>query len=197
MTISVMLADDQALVRGGLRLILEDQPDITVTGEAIDGAEAIALARRLRPDVCLIDIRMPKFDGIEVTRVLAGAEVTDPLRVVIVTTFHLDEYVYGALHSGAVGFVLKDAGPALLVEAVRAANAGDALISPSITLRLLRQFAPQTHLQGGEAPPTPDRTRIRSDPRGRTGPHQPGDRRATLRLAQHRQELRRRHPEQA
>ncbi|ANP51593.1 DNA-binding NarL/FixJ family response regulator [Streptomyces griseochromogenes] len=142
MTIKVMLADDQAMIRGGLKLILEDQENITVIGEAADGAEAVDLARRLRPDVCLIDIRMPKLDGIEVTRALAGPGVPDPLRVVVVTTFDLDEYVYGALHAGAVGFVLKDAGPTLLVEAVRAANAGDALISPSITLRLLRNLAP-------------------------------------------------------
>ncbi|MEO3811582.1 response regulator transcription factor [Sphaerisporangium sp. B11E5] len=140
MTIRVLLADDQAMVRGGLRLILEDQPDITVVGEAADGAEAVALARRLRPDVCLVDIRMPRLDGIEVTRALAGPGVADPLRVVVVTTFDLDEYVYGALRGGAVGFVLKDAGPALLVEAVRAADAGDALVSPSVTLRLLRHL---------------------------------------------------------
>ena len=122
MTIKVLLADDQAMIRSGLRLILEDQDDITVVGEAADGAEAVDLARRLRPDVCLIDIRMPKLDGIEVTRALAGPGLPDPLRVVIVTTFDLDEYVFGALHAGAVGFVLKDAGPSLLVEAVRAAN---------------------------------------------------------------------------
>jgi DNA-binding NarL/FixJ family response regulator len=142
MSISVLLADDQAMVRGGLRLILEDQPDITVVGEAADGAEAVALARRLRPDVSLVDIRMPRLDGIEVTRALAGPGVPDPLRVVIVTTFDLDEYVYGALRAGAVGFILKDAGPVLLAEAVRAARTGDALISPSITLRLLRHMAP-------------------------------------------------------
>ena len=141
MTIRVLLADDQAMVRGGLRLILEDQPDITVVAEAADGVEAVALARQLRPDVCLLDVRMPHLDGIEVTRALAGPNVPDPLRVVVVTTFDLDEYVYGALRSGAVGFVLKDAGPVLLVEAVRAANAGDALISPSVTLRLLRRMA--------------------------------------------------------
>jgi DNA-binding NarL/FixJ family response regulator len=130
------------VIRSGLRLILESQPDLTVVGEAVDGAEAVALARELRPDVCLVDIRMPKLDGIEVTRALAGPGVTDPLRVVIVTTFDLDEYVYGTLQAGAVGFVLKDAGPALLTEAVRAANTGEALISPSITLRLLRSMAP-------------------------------------------------------
>lgn len=140
MTIRVLVADDQAMVRGGLRMILEDQPDITVVGEAADGAEAVELARRLRPDVCLVDIRMPRLDGIEVTRALAGPGVVDPLRVVVVTTFDLDEYVYGALRGGAVGFVLKDAGPGLLVEAVRAADAGDALVSPSVTLRLLRHL---------------------------------------------------------
>ncbi|MCK2219396.1 response regulator transcription factor [Actinomadura sp. ATCC 31491] len=143
MSIRVLLADDQALVRASLRVILEDQPDIAVVGEAADGDEAVALARRLRPDVCLVDVQMPRLDGIEVTRVLAGPGVPSPLRVVVVTTFDLDEYVYGALRGGAVGFVLKDAGPALLVEAVRAAAAGDALISPSVTLRLLR------HVTGG------------------------------------------------
>jgi DNA-binding NarL/FixJ family response regulator len=148
MTIRVLLADDQAMIRGGLRLILEDQPDISVVAEASDGAEAVALARRLRPDVCLVDIRMPRLDGIEVTRALAGPGVPNPLRVVVVTTFDLDEYVYGALRGGAVGFVLKDAGPGLLVEAVRAASAGDALISPSVTLRLLR------HLTAAGAPAT-------------------------------------------
>ena len=141
MTIKVLVADDQAMVRGGLRLILEDQPDIQVVAEAADGPETIALARRLRPDVCLVDIRMPHLDGIEVTRALAGPNVPDPLRVVVVTTFDLDEYVYGALRGGAVGFILKDAGPGLLIEAVRAAHNGDALISPSITLRLLSRLA--------------------------------------------------------
>lgn len=142
MSIRVLLADDQAMIRGGLRLILEDQPDIEVVAEAADGTEAIRLARRLRPDVCLVDIRMPGADGIEVTRAIAGPGVADPLRVVIVTTFDLDEYVYGALQAGAAGFVLKGARPALLAEAVRAAHAGDALISPQVTLRLLRHIAP-------------------------------------------------------
>jgi DNA-binding NarL/FixJ family response regulator len=142
MTIRVLIADDQAMVRGGLRLILEDQPGIEVVAEAADGAAAVELARRLRPDVCLVDIRMPRLDGIEVTRALAGPGVADPVKVVVVTTFDLDEYVYGALRAGAVGFLLKDAGPALLTEAVRAASSGDALISPSITLRLLKHLAP-------------------------------------------------------
>ena len=155
MSISVLLADDQAMVRRGLRLILEDQPDISVVAEAADGAEAIALGRRLRPDVCLVDIRMPRLDGIEVTRALAGQGVADPLRVVIVTTFDLDEYVYGALRAGALGFVLKDAGPALLAEAVRAASAGDALISPSVTLRLLRHLAPAKTMTSTRRPAQP------------------------------------------
>ena len=140
MTIRVLLADDQAMIRGGLRLVLEDQPDITVVAEAADGGDAIAQARRLRPDVCLVDIRMPRLDGIEVTRALAGPSVRDPLRVIVVTTFDLDEYVYGALRGGAVGFILKDAGPALLAEAVRAAHNGDAMVSPSVTTRLLRHL---------------------------------------------------------
>ncbi len=139
-TVRVLLADDQAMVRSGFRLILESQPGITVAAEAADGVQAIALARELRPDVCLVDIRMPGQDGIEVTRALAGPGVADPLHVVIVTTFDTDEYVYGALRAGAVGFLLKDAGPALLIEAVRAASTGDALISPSVTVRLLRQL---------------------------------------------------------
>lgn len=139
--IRVLVADDQAMVRGGLRLILEAQPDISVVAEAADGVDAIALARQLRPDVCLVDIRMPRLDGLEVTRALAGPGVREPLRVVVVTTFDLDEYVHGALRGGAVGFVLKDAGPTLLVEAVRAAYAGEALISPAVTVRLLRRLA--------------------------------------------------------
>jgi DNA-binding NarL/FixJ family response regulator len=139
--ISVLLADDQAMIRSGLRLLLEDEPDITVVAEASDGVEAVELARRLRPDVCLVDIRMPRLDGIEVTRALAGPGARDPLRVVVVTTFDTDEYVYGALRGGAVGFILKDAGATLLAEAVRAANVGDALVSPSVTLRLLRHLA--------------------------------------------------------
>ncbi|NUR52348.1 MAG: response regulator transcription factor [Hamadaea sp.] len=144
MTINVLIADDQAMVRSGLRLILSDQPDIHVVGEAADGVDSIEQARRLRPDVCLVDIRMPRLDGLAVTRALAGPGVAAPLRVVVVTTFDLDEYVYGALRDGAAGFLLKDSGPALLAEAVRAAHAGDSLISPSITVRLLRHLTAST-----------------------------------------------------
>ncbi|TDC98740.1 response regulator transcription factor [Nonomuraea deserti] len=141
MTIRVLIADDQQLVRTGFQMILDAQPDMEVVAAVADGAEAVAEARRLRPDVCLLDIRMPKLDGLEVTRALAGPGVENPLRVVIVTTFDLDEYVYGALRSGATGFLLKDSGPTLLIEAVRAAAAGDALVSPSVTVRLLQHVA--------------------------------------------------------
>jgi DNA-binding NarL/FixJ family response regulator len=169
-TLRVLLADDQALVRSGFRLILESQPDITVAAEAADGNRAVALARQLRPDVCLVDIRMPGLDGIEVTRALAGPGAADPLRVVIVTTFDTDEYVYGALRAGAVGFLLKDAGPALLIEAVRAASAGDALISPSVTVRLLRQLASVGRSAGGAGHQLSERELdiARSIARGRT-----------------------------
>ncbi|GGW96370.1 response regulator [Streptomyces lomondensis] len=136
--IRVLIADDQDMVRTGFRFFLDAQPDITVVAEARDGEEAVALARRERPDVCLLDIRMPKLDGLEATRLLAGPEVADPMRVVVVTTFDLDEYVYGALRGGACGFLLKDSGPTLLAEAVRAAAAGDSLVSPSVTVRLLK-----------------------------------------------------------
>src|ERR671913_239486 len=141
MTIRVLVADDQDIVRAGLCMILDAQPGIAVVGEAADGRRAIAMARSLRPDVCLLDIRMPEVDGIEATRQLAGADVADPLAVVVITTFDLDEYVYGALKAGARGFLLKDAGPALLSQAIHAAARGDALIAPNITVRLLAAFA--------------------------------------------------------
>ena len=141
MSVRVIVADDQEIVRTGLRMILNAQPDIDVIGEAADGRQAVELARRLRPDVCLFDIRMPGIDGIEATRSLAGPGVEDPLAVVVITTFDLDEYVYAALRAGARGFLLKDAGAALLAQAMHAAANGDALIAPSITTRLLRAFA--------------------------------------------------------
>ncbi len=141
MTIRVLVADDQAIIRTGLRIMLAAQPDIEVVGEAADGRQAVRLARDLRPDVCLFDIRMPVLDGLEATRLLAGPGVADPMVVVVITTFDLDEYVYGALRAGARGFLLKDAGPELLVQAVRSAADGEALIAPSVTVRLLRAFA--------------------------------------------------------
>jgi DNA-binding NarL/FixJ family response regulator len=141
MTIRVLVADDQDIVRAGLTTILDAQPDIDVVGEAANGRDAVTLARKLRPDVCLFDIRMPDLDGIEATRQLAGPDVADPLAVVVITTFDLDEYVHGALKAGARGFLLKDAGPALLTQAVHAAASGDALIAPSVTARLLAAFS--------------------------------------------------------
>lgn len=152
MSIKVLLADDQEMVRVGFAMILSAQPDITVVASCGNGVDAIEAARRLRPDVALVDIRMPRLDGLEVTRRLAGPGVVDPVKVVVVTTFDLDEYVEAALRSGASGFLLKDAGPALLVEAVRAAAVGESLISPSITVRLLRTLAQQ---RGVSSPPGP------------------------------------------
>jgi DNA-binding NarL/FixJ family response regulator len=140
-TVRVIVADDQEIVRTGLRMILDAQPDIDVVGEAADGRQAVELARRLQPDVCLFDIRMPGVDGIEATRLIAGPAVAAPLAVVVITTFDLDDYVYAALRAGARGFLLKDAGPALLTQAVHAAADGDALIAPRITARLLQSFA--------------------------------------------------------
>jgi DNA-binding NarL/FixJ family response regulator len=152
--IRVMIADDQAMVRTGFGMIIGAQPDMEVVGEAADGVEAVAMARRMRPDVALLDIRMPKMDGLEALRLLAGPGVVDPVKVVVVTTFDLDEYVHRALRNGAAGFLLKDSGPSLLVEAVRAAVSGDALISPSITVRLLQHLSPPapTGDDGGLSP---------------------------------------------
>jgi DNA-binding NarL/FixJ family response regulator len=140
-TTRVLVADDQELVRTGLRMILDAQSGIQVVGEARNGREAVTVARQLRPDVCLFDIRMPELNGLEATRVLAGPAVEDPLAVVVITTFDLDEYVHGALKAGARGFLLKDAGPELLTQAVHAAANGEALIAPSVTVRLLAAFA--------------------------------------------------------
>lgn len=141
MSIRVLVADDQEIVRAGLAMLIDAQPGLAVVGQAADGAEAVALARSLRPDVCLFDIRMPVMDGVEATRLLAGPDVTEPMAVVVITTFDLDEYVHAALKAGARGFLLKDAGPELLAQAIRAAASGDALIAPSVTARLLATFA--------------------------------------------------------
>jgi DNA-binding NarL/FixJ family response regulator len=150
--VRVLVADDQAIVRSGLRQILQ-LLGFAVVGEATNGEEAVALARHLRPDVCLLDIRMPVMDGLAATAAIAGKDVADPIPVVILTTFDLDEYVEGAIANGASGFLLKDAGPALIAEAIHAAVRGDALISPSVTVRFLRHFAGSSP---GSVPRPPD-----------------------------------------
>jgi DNA-binding NarL/FixJ family response regulator len=136
--ISVLVVDDQALVRAGFRMILEAQPDIEVVGEAADGREAVERAAALRPDVVLMDVRMPRLDGIQATAALARA--ASPARVLILTTFHIDEYVYEALKAGASGFLLKDVDPPDLVSAVRGIAQGDALLAPAVTRRLIEEF---------------------------------------------------------
>jgi len=140
MTLRVMIADDQALVRAGFRMILEAS-GIEVVGEATDGEQAVRLARREHPDVVLMDIRMPNLDGIAATALLAGPGVTDPLRVVILTTYDLDEYVFDALAAGASGFLLKDVPPEDLIHGVQVVASGDGLLAPSVTRRLIAEFA--------------------------------------------------------
>jgi DNA-binding NarL/FixJ family response regulator len=147
--IRVVLADDQALVRGGFRALLDAQPDIEVVGEAADGEEAVRLARQLVPDIVLMDVRMPGMDGLEATRAIAADRSLCDVRVVILTTFELDEYVFEALRIGASGFLVKDTEPAELVRGVQAVARGDALLSPSVTRRLIAEFA--TRSGGGGA----------------------------------------------
>ncbi|MEU5608262.1 response regulator [Streptomyces sparsogenes] len=140
MTLSILIADDQQMIRSAYGMILGAQPDMEIVASVADGVTAVREARRLRPDVCLLDIRMPGLDGLEATRLLAGPDAANPLKVLIATTFDLDEYVYRALRDGACGFLLKDASPALLVEAVRAVATDNALISPAVTVRLLKRI---------------------------------------------------------
>jgi DNA-binding NarL/FixJ family response regulator len=138
--IRVLLADDQHLVRAGFRTLLDSEDDLEVVGEADDGQEAVELARRLQPDVVLMDIRMPRLDGIEATRRIASDDRLADVKVVILTTFELDEYVFEALRGGASGFLVKDIEPVELLHAVRVVAAGDALLSPSVTRRLIAEF---------------------------------------------------------
>ena len=138
---SVLIVDDQELVRLGLRTLVNNEDDLTVAGEAADGLDAVAAARRLRPDIVLMDIRMPGIDGIEATRrIVADPDLADT-RVIVLTTFELDEYVFDALRHGASGFLIKDTKPAELLRAIRLVAAGDALLSPSVTQRVVREFA--------------------------------------------------------
>jgi DNA-binding NarL/FixJ family response regulator len=155
MTVSrVLLADDQALLRHGLKMMVDAQPDLQVVGEAADGAEAVEMTDLLRPDVVLMDIRMPRMDGVEATRRICGG---DPSRhkpkVIVLTTFDLDEYVAGALSAGASGFLLKDAPPADIIAGIRVVTAGDALLAPSVTRRLLERFATRPQITNLAPPP--------------------------------------------
>jgi DNA-binding NarL/FixJ family response regulator len=151
MSIRVLVVDDQPLIRAGFHKMVEARPDLEVVGEAADGAEAIELAGRLSPDVVLMDVRMPGMDGLEATRHLAGPGVERPAKVLILTTFDLDEYVYEALRAGASGFLLKDAPPEELASAIRVVAAGDTLLAPSVTRRLIQRFVTQPPPRTAEA----------------------------------------------
>ncbi len=159
--IRVLIAEDQDMVRAGFRMILDATDGIDVVGEANNGRDAVTKALHLRPDVCLFDIQMPELDGIAATALIAGPDVDPPLKVVIITTFDLDEYVYGALQAGAIGFLLKNAGPEVLVAAIRAASNGDSLISPEITRRLLEHLViPNATSKDSENPLTDRETDV-------------------------------------
>ncbi|GAB3153492.1 response regulator [Microbispora hainanensis] len=150
--IRVLLADDQPLIRAGVRALLDSEPDIEVVGEAVDGDQAVAMAVELRPDVVFMDVRMPELDGIEATRRIAADPRLDAVHVVILTMFELDEYVFRGLRAGASGFLVKDTEPAQLLQAVRVVAAGDSLLSPSVTRRLIREYAGRTV----DGPPPPE-----------------------------------------
>jgi DNA-binding NarL/FixJ family response regulator len=152
-TVRVLIADDQALLRGSFRVLIETTPDFVVVGEAANGGEAVDLARRERPDVVLMDVRMPGMDGIEATRLIGAAPDTAAVRVLILTTFDLDEYVYAALRAGASGFLLKDTPPGDLITAIRVVAAGEGLLAPTVTRRLIAEFA-----RRAEPPRLVDRT---------------------------------------
>ena len=158
MSIRVLLVDDQALIRAGFRMILDAEDDIEVVGECADGTQAVDSARRLDPDVVLMDIRMPEMDGIEATRRIASAtgNADAPVRVLMLTTFDLDEYVYDALRAGASGFLLKDVPAEQLVEAIRVVAQGDALLAPSVTRRLISEFSRSAPGGRGKAPDSLD-----------------------------------------
>ncbi|MFE3738282.1 response regulator [Streptomyces sp. NPDC059096] len=156
--IRVLVCDDQVLIRTGLATIIDAQPDLEVSGECEDGRAAVDLAARLRPDVVVMDVRMPVLDGIQATRLLAGAGVERPVKVLVVTTFNLDEYVYEALRAGASGFLLKDAPPAQLLHGIRTVAAGSALLDPEVTRRLVGRYAARirpSRSAPGDIPLTP------------------------------------------
>ena len=158
-TIRLLVCEDQALVRAGFVTIFSAQPDMQVVGEAVDGRAAIRLAQELEPDVVVMDIRMPLLDGIEATRRLAGPDSPNPAKILVVTTFNVDEYVYEALRAGASGFLLKDAPPPELIHAVRTVARGDSLLSPVVTRTLIGRYAER--LRPADAPASPERDRLK------------------------------------
>jgi DNA-binding NarL/FixJ family response regulator len=158
MSVRVLLVDDQALIRAGFRMILEAEEGIEVVGECADGTQAIDSAKRLKPHVVLMDIRMPEMDGIEATRRIAGSDGDPPVRVLMLTTFDLDEYVYDALRAGASGFLLKDVPADQLVDGIRLVAGGDALLAPSVTKRLIEEFSKGPRSRQEEAPSLEDLT---------------------------------------
>ena len=201
MSTSLLLADDQELMRMAFRMVIDTQPDMSIVGEAGNGREAVAAAARLRPDVVLMDVRMPEMDGVEATRLIVESESS--ARIIILTTFDLDEYVYAALRAGASGFLLKDTPPADLLSGIRAVASGDAVVAPSVTRRLLSTYAHRLPVPGRpdhgqqRAPRAADRARARGAPAGRRQPLQRRDRRAPRALRGHRQVPRRAHPREA
>ena len=187
-SVRILIADDQALVRAGFKMILDAEDDLDVVGEASDGAEAVAMANALEPQVVLMDIRMPELDGIEATRRIIAAAGERPVRVLMLTTFDLNEYVYEALRAGASGFLLKDVPPEQLVAGIRVVAEGEALLAPSITRRLIQEFASAAPTPA-EPPPRPRRAdRARARGLQAPGPRalQRRDRRGARRLARRR-----------
>lgn len=152
MTIRVLLVDDQTLVRAGFRALLDSEPDLEVVGDAVDGGEAVRMARLLVPDVVLMDVRMPRVDGLEATAQIVGDPALASTKVIVLTTFELDEYVFGALRAGASGFLLKDIEPAALIDAVRLVHDGQALLAPQVTRRLIEAYVASANVPDHVAP---------------------------------------------
>ena len=195
MTIRVLVADDQSMVRAGFRMLLSGEEDIEVVAEASNGLEAVDKAARFHPTVVLMDIRMPELDGLEATRRILAAD--DAARVLILTTFDLDEYIYEALRAGASGFVLKDDPPEQLIAAIRTVAAGDALLSPAVTTRVIKQFTRIPTPDATEGARRAHRPRARRPPPDRPRSLQRGDRAGALHQRDHREDARHAHPPEA